>query len=755
MDKRETRFDGWKINFDSGEISRHGSTHRLQDQPLQILEELLRRPGEVVTREQLIARLWPTGVVEFDTGLNSAVRKLRVALGDDADTPRYIETLPRKGYRFIAALEPEAMAATPAATPTVPSLPALPEHYVPTSFETGAVIGRRASDRRAPVKRLAWGFSSILVAAALALIAWQMPGGWFQSAQPPENLPTIVVLPLVDMSVDQHEQALCDGLTEELSNWLAHIPTLRVVARTSAFAFKGKDEDVREIGRKLGATHALEGSLRRSGDQLRITVQLITTATGLHLWSKSFDLPIGDIFMIEDTVSRAVAEALHLELTPDIAEKWAQRQPEKMEAYELYLLGRARQAKRTAVDNVKAAEFFRRSIAADPGYALAHVGLAETLLNDLSLNRAPLEDVSAEVEPMINQALALNPKLPEAIAVQGWLLNEQFKTDEALVVLKRAIAANPNDASSFRFLGNAYDRRADPEEALKHFSVATSLDPLDFISHVFRCMELTDLGEFDRARADCEQARNLEPKNLWGPLATSWISHAQGDTLDELKWVNAAHELSPMDPSVADRKMDILITLGKIDEARAVLHALPADETFFTLSREANLVFAAGGAAALKAWLGQHDITSIAQTSADLADLVRIQLLANDGAAARATIAHAQHRLPMFGIDLYDGSQIRYEYSVALIHAAVELNGGDRDRAMKLLAGLDRMLDTYESNGGRHYGLYLLRADSLSLQGKKAEAAAALQIAWKRGWRATWHARREPYLTGVEIPGPK
>ena len=124
MDKREIRFDGWKVNFDSGEISRDGNTHRLQDQPLQILEELVKHPGEVVTREQLIARLWPTGVVEFDTGLNSAMRKLRIALGDDADTPRYIETLPRKGYRFIAPARRRR--------PLMPvRIPTLPAQYVP------------------------------------------------------------------------------------------------------------------------------------------------------------------------------------------------------------------------------------------------------------------------------------------------------------------------------------------------------------------------------------------------------------------------------------------------------------------------------------------------------------------------------------------------------------------------------------------------------------------------------------------------
>src|SRR5690349_24321425 len=132
MDKRVIRFDGWKVDFQSGEISKDGATHRLQDQPLQILDELIQQPGEVVTREQLIARLWPKGVVEFDTGLNSAVRKLRSALGDDSDAPRYIETLPRKGYRFIGKLVDEA-------DHTIPSLPRLPSDYTPTPFETGTV----------------------------------------------------------------------------------------------------------------------------------------------------------------------------------------------------------------------------------------------------------------------------------------------------------------------------------------------------------------------------------------------------------------------------------------------------------------------------------------------------------------------------------------------------------------------------------------------------------------------------------------
>ncbi len=744
MDKREIRFDGWTVNFDSGEITRDGNTHRLPDQPLQILEELVGHPGEVVSREQLIARLWPKGVVEFDTGLNSAMRKLRIALGDDADTPRYIETLPRKGYRFIARIEDN--------TPTT-GIPMLPAQYVPTSFETGLGVGRRASDRRAPLARMALGFGSILAALVLAVVAWNMPGRLFQVKAVIEALPTIVVLPLVDMSVDQSEQSLCDGLTEELSNWLAHIPTLRVVARTSAFSFKGKNQDIRKIATALGATHVLEGSLRRSGDQLRITTQLIAAEDGLHIWSRSFDLPIGDIFQIEDTVSRAVAEALHLTLSAETAELWARREPEKMEALELYLLGRARQNRRTAEDNLKSIEYFRRAVDADPQYIPALTGLAESLLNGLSLNHTPLEDVKFEVDPLIDRAMNLNPNQPEVIAVKGWLLTEEFRFDEALPLLLRATQMNPNDAASHRFLGNLYDRQAQPQEAINHFSAAASLDPMDFISHVFRCMELIDLGEFGEASAACKRARELDSTNVWGPLTTAWISRAQGKTDEALQWLDAAYKLRPQDTYLGDQRIEQLLVKGKIAEARAVWRALPDGDSFFGVARESPIIYAEGGRDAIKAWLADRGMANKAASGAEFAELARLQYIGGDAVAARATLAHAERILPLSTADMFDGGQIRFEYSAALVRAGIELQGGgDKAKAAEILRKFDHVLDTYENNGGRHFGLYALRAESLALQGRMREAQESLNVAWKNGWRATWRVRSDSSMAGLEIP---
>ncbi len=750
MDKRVIRFDGWKVDFSSGEISRDGATHRLQDQPLQILDELVKQPGEVVTREQLIARLWPKGVVEFDTGLNSAMRKLRGALGDDAETPRYIETLPRKGYRFIAKLEAEGPA--PGDTP-LKGVPRLPADYVPTQFETGSVIGRRASDRRAPLKRLALGFGSLMLAAILGVVAWHMPGKLFQAEDPGPRLPTIVVLPLVDMSAAQNDQALCDGLTDELSNWLAHIPTLRVVARTSAFAFKGKNMDVRKIGEALGATHVLEGSLRRSGEQLRITMQLIDAESGVHIWSDSYDLPIGNLFHIEDTVSRTVAEKLHIQLSPDIGSQWAERRSPSGGGFELYLLARERQRLRTAEDNLKAAEYFRRAMAADPEFTPAITGLAETLLNGLSLNRSALEDVKAEVEPLIHHASQLSPNSPHVLAVRGWLLTEEFRFEEALPLLQRAVKLNPNDASSHRFLGDLFDRRGQPNEALKHYSAAASLDPMDSISHVFRCIELVDLADYEEAGAACKRARTLDPTHMWGPLATAWIERAQGKTNEAMTWIDEARKLEPLDSWLADQKIDLLLTLRRPGEAREVARSLPSNGSFMELAREANIVFAEGGAAKLKEWMDANPMRERAGAGVELAELARLQLLSGDAPAALTTLQHAERILPHSNADLIDGSQIRHDFAGALVHARIHLRGGgDRQRAMALLDGFDRLLEIYENNGGRHFGLYSLRAESLAIRGEKDKAEAALKNAWDHGWRTTWRAERDPYLAGIELP---
>ena len=225
--------------------------------------------------------------------------------------------------------------------------------------------------------------------------------------------------------------------------------------------------------------------------------------------------------------------------------QWAERRAETTDAFELYLLARERQRQRTADDNLKAIEYFRRAVAADPKFAPALTGLAESLLNGLSLNRMPLEDVEAEAEPLINRASQLSPNAPHVLAVKGWLLTEEFRIDEALPLLQQAIKGNPNDASLHRFMGDLYDRRAQPGEALEHFSAAAELDPDGF--H-FACVPLHGTRRprrvRPRPRAACQRARELDTSHMWGPLATAWIARAQGNTDEALRWIDEARKLA-------------------------------------------------------------------------------------------------------------------------------------------------------------------------------------------------------------------
>jgi tetratricopeptide (TPR) repeat protein len=342
------------------------------------------------------------------------------------------------------------------------------------------------------------------------------------------------------------------------------------------------------------------------------------------------------------------------------------------------------------------------------------------------------------------------------LAVRGWLLTEESRVEEALPLLQRAIKGNPNDASLHRYMGNWYDRRGQPRDALAHYTAAAGLDPLDFISHVFRCMELVDVNELDLAIAACQRARELNPTHMWGPLATAWIERARGNTAEALRWIDEARKLDPTDTWLAEQQIDLLLTLGRIADARAVLDTLPDDGSYFARAREGSIVRAEGGPAALKAWLASSKVLDLAGTGAELMDAARLQLLAQNAAGAQATLRHAQRMLPLIVVDVFDGSQIRHEYSAALNRARVELlAGGDREIALAQVAEVERQLDHYEKNGGRHFGLYSLRAEAYALEGDKERAAAELKKAWDHGWRARWRAKDDPFLVGVELPGPK
>jgi transcriptional activator of cad operon len=308
----------WIVNPSLDSISKGTETQKLEPRTMRLLLCLADSAGEVVSVDRLLNEVW-TGVIVGTASVYQAVSQLRRLLGDVDPDPTYIATVPRKGYRLVAAVT--RLDAPGTTTPVAAA----------TSIRTTPPPARR----RMKLPLLLGGALLLALIVVGAMIWKKTSTGKLQS-----SVNSIVVLPFTDMTAEKSEQSFCDGLTEELSSWLAQIPTLRVVARTSAFAFRGQAEDVRKIGKELDTNHILEGSLRRSGDRMRITVQLIDARTGYHLWSEDFDRPLDDAIKIQEDISRSVAGTLQVRLTADSQREFALRRTTDSQAYRLYLLGR-------------------------------------------------------------------------------------------------------------------------------------------------------------------------------------------------------------------------------------------------------------------------------------------------------------------------------------------------------------------------------------------------------------------------------
>jgi TolB-like protein len=303
------RFGVFEVDLRSGELRKQGVRVKLQDRPFRTLQILLECAGEVVTREELRRRLWPSDTfVDFDHGLNSAVKKVRAALGDSADNPRFIETLAKRGYRFVAPVKELATRTGVSADPTMGD--------------------------------------------------------------------SIAVLPFASMSADPDDEFFADGMTEEIINALAQIDHLHVVARTSAFSFKGKYIDVRVIGKLLNVRTVLLGSVRRADYRLRITAQLVNVEDGYHLWSQRYDRELKDIFEIQDEIARSIAERLKVTLQGGRQDRLVKAGTKNLEAYSMYVKGRDLLPRRGPV--VAYLDCFERAVSLDPNYAQAWAGVADS-----------------------------------------------------------------------------------------------------------------------------------------------------------------------------------------------------------------------------------------------------------------------------------------------------------------------------------------------------------------------------------------
>jgi len=490
------RFSVFELDLRSGELRKQGVKIKLHDQPLQVLAMLLEHAGEVVTREQLQQRLWPADTfVDFDVGLNSAIKKLRDTLSDSAETPRYVETLPRRGYRFIAPVEqvganfglpvqdpasrangPEVVGAglVPAQVGHTPGVPPLEENAarrVAVVPETTAA-GRDLPSQPAAVNNR-WLWQKVALAAAMLAVLGA--ASWLRFRPKPGPY-VIAVLPFKNLSSEPNGDYFTDGLTDEIIRNLSIIDGLQVKSRTSSFAFKDKARNIHEAGAQLGANLVLEGSVLRSGDKLRINAQLVRVSDDVPLWSQRFDRELKDVFAIQDEISRGIVNSLRLKLG-----RGQRRYETSVEAYDLYLRARA-------IDPLQGhqglfqqqIDLFEEAIAKDPSFAPAYAGLAATYaLHSVLFPVEHAPDELAKMRAAAEKAIELDPLLAEAHEALGVVFARDGQWEQAEKSFRRAIELDPNRSSTYddyaEWVLNVLGRT---EEALQQLRVAEKLDPL-------------------------------------------------------------------------------------------------------------------------------------------------------------------------------------------------------------------------------------------------------------------------------------
>jgi len=477
------RFGTFEVSFDSGELRKAGLRIRVQQQPLKLLQILLERPGEVISREELRSRLWANeSFGDFDQAVNIAIGKLRSALGDSAENPRYVETLPKRGYRFIAevsvgdfdgrtsGLETEPPGSAPPTFSSSPLIPVAPDFPL------------RAAGEVASPNRRRWTAQQIALAAALSLglsiVAVFLGLSWVHR---PSGIRSLAVLPLDNFSGDASQDYFADGMTDELITDLAQIRALRVVSRTSVMMYKGTRKPLSQIARELNVDAVVEGSVFRSGDQVRITAQLIQVPADKHLWAQSYEGSVRDTLTVQNQVARTIAEEIQIEVTPREQAALKSAKIINPKAYEAYLKGRYSWNQRTAEGLKKAVEYFNEAIAMDPNYAAAYSGLADTyaLLGDWQYTVMPATEAMPRALSAARKALQLDDSLGEAHASLAFCL-EGFDWDFAGADKEflRAVELSPGYATAHHWYAWHLSLIGRNKEAIAEMDKAVNLDPV-------------------------------------------------------------------------------------------------------------------------------------------------------------------------------------------------------------------------------------------------------------------------------------
>ena len=513
------RFAVFELDLESAELRKHGIKIKLQQKPFQILALLLERPGEVVTREELQQRLWPSDVfVDFESGLNNAVKKLRAALGDSAETPRFVETVARHGYRFLVT--PQSANGTPTASPTLPR-----------PIET-AHRGSRI-----------WMAAALVALMVLIAAIWLVRRSAVHPASVASRVHKIAVLPLENLSHDEQQEYFADGMTDAIIDQLARVQGLTVISRTSTMQYKKARKPLPQIARELGVDTVVEGTVLRAGSRVRVSAQLIDAATDRHLLSRTFERDLEDVLQLQQDVARAVAQQITSSLTAKDAIRLSHPVPVDPAAYQAFMLGRFYWFKRTPDAHWKSIEYFQQALAREPNYALAYMGLADSYFSLQNSEVVPPLQFKAQERSAILRALALDDSLAEAHTSLAHAQEmEDWDFAAAEKEYRRAVELNPNYALAHQWLGNDLAIRGRSVEALEESRKAMALDPLSALYRASYAHRIAYARRFDEAADACHRALELDANHPTANMYLGQIEEYRGRFPDAIIRFRKAYE---------------------------------------------------------------------------------------------------------------------------------------------------------------------------------------------------------------------
>jgi TolB-like protein/DNA-binding winged helix-turn-helix (wHTH) protein/Flp pilus assembly protein TadD len=496
-------FDNFELDLRAGELRNGGTRIRLQDQPLLILQALLENPGEIITREEIQKKIWPADTfVDFDHGLHAAVNRLRVALNDSAEKPRYIETVPRRGYRFIGQVNAPVPVPLPVLRPNPVSSPK-PRPPVWNSW-TGAIAG--------------FGIALIVTTVLVTLNPYGLRNLLFAPGVHP-RFHSLAVLPLENLSGDSKQDYFADEMTEELITRVSKLGNLRVISRTSAMQYKGTKKTLPQVATELHVDAVVEGAVQLVGDRVRITAQLVDGATDEHLWADTYDRVLSDVLLLQNEVATDIAREIDLNLTPQQQQRLqASAHPVNPDAYQSYLLGRYYWNMRTAEGLDKAGKYFATAIQQDPHFALAYSGQADyfaylTVLGGPEV--MPPEKAMKLARKAATKALELDDSLAEAHASMGNILhNYDWDWKGAEREFQRSIELNPNYAMAHHLYAHLLIETGRTQQSIAEAKRALELDPYSPFVNNGLARQYYLSRQYDKAISQCQVGLQISPNYL-------------------------------------------------------------------------------------------------------------------------------------------------------------------------------------------------------------------------------------------------